>query len=303
MKIQLKTREGKVLYKLEKSELFPSYRAVLVEAISLGTDLTGLYVVNEEINNVDWKGACSSSFSFKKCSMRRNKFIDGTYDFLGIGSSDLTGATFKTCKIKSLHCDGSNLRHTFIRNSSWHSSFLIRCELTNASFYNCDLTNIGFHTANLSETIFNKCRLDNSSFIHPQPNSGWMNNTTFLSCSFKECSMEYVKDISQLFFWDSNLRDIYFDFGNEERFTEIENENSKVVYAIDSDVVWWKPPSWEDKEKGIFRGTLKEFTEEVRNEFSLTDLDPSGMDYEIEEELLHVCKYLASWKNNEAFSK
>jgi hypothetical protein len=75
MKIQLKTRENKVLYELEKSELFPSYRSVLVEAISVGIDLTGLRAVNEEINNVDWKGASSSSFSFENCSMKKNKFI------------------------------------------------------------------------------------------------------------------------------------------------------------------------------------------------------------------------------------
>ena len=303
MKIQLKTREEKVLYEWEKSKVFPNYRAVLVEAISLGIDLTGLRAVNEEINNVDWKGARSNSFSFENCSMKKNKFIDCTYDFLGITSSDLAGSIFKTCKIKCLHCTESNLSHTNISNSTWHSSFLIECKLAYASFYNCDLTHIGFHTTDLSETIFKKCRLDNSSFVHTQPNSAWMSNTTFLSCSFKECSMEYVKDISQLFFWDSNIRDIYFDFSKRERFTEIENENSKVVYAIDSDVVWWKPSSWKNRGKDIFRGTLKEFTEEVRNEFPLTDLDSSGMDYEIEEELFHVCKYLESWKSNEAFSK
>lgn len=303
MKIQLKTRENKVLYELEKSELFPSYRSVLVEAISVGIDLTGLRAVNEEINNVDWKGASSSSFSFENCSMKKNKFIDCTYDFLGITSSDLAGSIFKNCKIKSLYCAESNLSHTNIRNSTWHSSFLIECELAYASFYNCDLTHIGFHTTDLLKTIFNKCRLDNSSFVHPQPNSGWMNNTTFLSCSFKECSMEYVKDISKLFFWYSNLHDIYFDFTKRERFTEIENENSRVLYAIDSDVVWWKLPSWKNKEQGIFRGTSKEFIEEVRNEFPRTGLDPLRMDYEIEEELFHVCKYLESWKSKEAFSE
>ena len=68
-------------------------------------------------------------------------------------------------------------------------------------------------------------------------------------------------------------------------------------------MVWWKPYSWKDNKKGIFRGSLKELTEEVRNEFSTTGLDPLSRDYEIEEELLHVCKYLESWKNNEAFSE
>ena len=200
MKIQLKTREEKVLYELEKSELFPNYRSVLVEAIALGIDLTDLYVVNEEINNVDWKGVLSNSLNFEKCSMKNNEFINGTYEFLGIGSSDLTSSTFKTCKITSLHLDGSNLSHTKIRNSSWHSSFLIGCEFTNASFYNCDLPNIGFHTTNLSETIFNKCCLDNSSFVYPKPYSSWMENTYFISCSFHECHMLYLKNISQLFF-------------------------------------------------------------------------------------------------------
>lgn len=115
--------------------------------------------------------------------------------------------------------------------------------------------------------------------------------------------MKSIKEISQLFFWDSNLRDIHSEFGKKERFTEIENERSTVIYAIDSNVVWWKPYSWEDNEKGIFRGTLKEFTEEVRNGFPTTDLYPKNADYEIEEELLHVCNYLESWRNNKAFSE
>lgn len=298
MKIQLRTREGNVLYEQEKSELFPNYRSVLVEAIGLGIDLTDLYVKGEEINDVVWKGVNLSSVFFEECSMKKNEFIENTIEWLGMGFSDLIGSKFKNCKIESLHISDSNVSHTSIRNSSWHSSFLIGCEFTNASFYNCDLPYIGFHTTNLSEAIFNKCCLDNSSFVHAKPDSGWMKNTYFISCSFKGCSMEYIKDISQLFFWDSNLRDIYFEFGKRERFTEIENENSKVIYAIDSDVVWWKPYSWEDNEKGIFRGTLKEFTEEVRNEFPTTDLDPLRAHYEIEEELLHVCKYLESWNNN-----
>lgn len=42
MKIQLLTQEKKVLYELEQSDLFPDYRSVLQEVITLKIDLTYL---------------------------------------------------------------------------------------------------------------------------------------------------------------------------------------------------------------------------------------------------------------------
>lgn len=108
-----------------------------------------------------------------------------------------------------------------------------------------------------------------------------------------ECGMDYVVDISLLYFWDTNLYDI--QFRNKERFTEVINKQSKVIYAIDSDVVWWKPYSWNNEEMRLFRGSLKEFRKEVENGFPTTDLYPDMDDYEIEAELLKVIRYLEQW--------
>lgn len=46
-------------------------------------------------------------------------------------------------------------------------------------------------------------------------------------------------------------------FKNYEKFTDVENTHSKVIYAIDSDTAWWKPYVWSNNVKKIFRGTLE----------------------------------------------
>ena len=59
--------------------------------------------------------------------------------------------------------------------------------------------------------------------------------------------MRYVDNISLLYFWDTNIRNIQFK--DNERFTDVENTHSKVLYAIDSDTVWWKPYVWSNDAK------------------------------------------------------
>lgn len=119
-----------------------------------------------------------------------------------------------------------------------------------------------------------------------------MKDVYFIKCSIVGCDMSLVDDISTLFFWDTNIRDIKFK--NEERFTIVTNTHSKVIYAIDSDTIWWKPYSSNNNKMKIFRGNLDSFCYEVQNGFPTTDLHPKMDDFEIERELLLVCRYLRS---------
>lgn len=69
------------------------------------------------------------------------------------------------------------------------------------------------------------------------------------------CDMSYIKDLSQLYFWGTNINQI--DFAKQERFSIIENDNSKIIYAIDSAVIWWKHSNRTDIHP--FRHSIKEF--------------------------------------------
>lgn len=293
--IQLITGDNKIIYELEKSELFPDYRSVLVEAIVLNLNLKGLLVASKQIDNVVWKGVDMSGIRFENCSMKRNEFVECFGKIVSFHTCDLTSLKIKKSNIEDLYIIDSNLFRLSFRNSFAYNIYMLNCDCRNSSFYKSDIEYAGFHTTNISETVFNKCCLDKASFIHVKPNEEWMKDTVFIECSFEGCEMEYVDDISLLYFWDSNIRDIRFK--NDERFTEVVNENSKVIYAIDSDVVWWMPYSWSEDENRLFRGTLKEFQEEVRNGFPTTGLFPSMDDNVVEDELLKVSKFLELWNN------
>lgn len=104
--------------------------------------------------------------------------------------------------------------------------------------------------------------------------------------------MRNVDDISLLYFQETNTRNIQLK--TYERFTDVENTHSKVIYAIDSDSDWWKPNVWSNDAKKVFRGTLEQFYNEVENSFLTTDLHPEVDDLEIRRELLLVCQYLKS---------
>lgn len=74
--IQLITSDNKIIYELEKSELFPDYRSVLMEAISYHIDLAGLLVESENIDNIVWEGINMCNITFRNCSMKRNEFVE-----------------------------------------------------------------------------------------------------------------------------------------------------------------------------------------------------------------------------------
>ncbi len=293
--IQLITDDNKIIYELEKSELFPDYRSVLKEAIALNINLKGLVVKSELIDNVVWRGIDMSLVSFEDCSMKRNEFIECFGKIVGFHACDLTSLKIKKSNIEDLSLVDCNLFRLSFRNSVAYNIHMLNCNCGKSSFYKSDIKHTGFHTTNISETIFNKCCIDKSNFVHVKPNKEWMKDTVFFECSFEGCKMEDVDDISLLYFWDSDVREI--EFKNEERFTEVVNDNSKVIYAIDSDVVWWKPYSWNEDETWLFRGTLKEFQEEVKSGFPTTGLFPKMDDYEVENELLKVSKFLELWNN------
>ncbi|MDX9883731.1 MAG: pentapeptide repeat-containing protein [Prolixibacteraceae bacterium] len=296
MKIQLLTQEKKVLYELDQSGLFPDYRSVLCEAIALKIDLTGLVVDSEQLDEVIWRGTEMKSVLFRNCSLKKNEFIDCNISGLYIGNSDFSSSKFKKSALNDFHILNSDFSKTRFKDCSMWNHFFLDCNFNKAAFYNCKVDDISFNSTNLPGTFFYNCRINNGHFVHSDTNTGWLKETGFVGCNLSECQIDSVVDISGMYFWETNVQDI--QMMEEECFTEVVNKNSKVLYAIYSDVVWWKPYSWADDEKRIFRGSLEEFSNEVRTGFPTTGLYPEMGDYEIEEELLRVCRYLKSWEKD-----
>lgn len=293
MKIQLLNHQKKVLYELEKSELFPDYCSVLKEAIAYNVDLTGLLIESEYIDGVVWRGVNMKGITIKNCSMRGAKLLECYGDNLSFDSCDLSGLKVQKTKLNGVYISDSNLIGLSFRNSSSNNAFIDCSNCSKASFYESNIENTTFHTCNISDAVFDACNLDGTAFIHSEPSKLWIKDACFINCLKVGCDMSFVDDISLLYFWETNIRDIQYK--NEERFTEVENTHSKVIYAIDSDTVWWKPYSWSHNKVKIFRSNLDSFCNEVQNGFPITDLHPKMDDFEIEKELLLVCRYLKSW--------
>lgn len=297
MKIQLLTQQNKVLYEIEKSELFPDYRSVLIEAIAYNIDLRGLFIESECIDGIVWKGVNMNGVTIKNASMRRAKLIECYGKNINFDNCDLTGLKVKKSELNGLHVLDSNLTELSFINSCSKNSFIDESNCSKALFYESNIEATMFHTCNISETVFQSCCLDATDFIHFKPSRMWMRDTYLIDCSTVACKMNYVDDISLLYFWEINTSNIQFK--KNERFTNVENTHSKIIYAIDSDTVWWKPHVWNSDVKKIFRGTLEQFSNEVQNGFPTTDLYPEMDDFEIESELFRVCQYLKSWRQTE----
>lgn len=226
--------------------------------------------------------------------MQRTKLIECSGNNMNFDCCNLRALKVNKSTFNGLHILDSNLTELSFRNSCAENAFINESKCSKASFYQSNLEGTTFHTCNISETIFDTCRLHATDFIHFKPNKMWMMDTYFIDCSTVACNMNYVEDISLLYFWGTNIRNIQFKA--DERFTEVENMHSKVVYAIDSDTVWWKPYVWSNNPTKIFRGTLEQFNDEVQNNFPSTELYPEMDDFEIKSELLLVCQYLKSWR-------
>lgn len=296
MQIQLLTDKKQILYELEQSELFPDFRSVLREAIALNIDLTNLSIESEMIDEVIWKGNDLKGVFFNNCSMKKNEFIECNLKSVYISNCDCQSTKFKKTTIIDFDVMNTDSSMVSFKNCTLDNGLFLSCNLVKTNFYNSKTDHVSFNSTNLSEVFFKDCEITNGSFIHDKANTEWMINTYFVGCCLSEIEMRDVQDVSSLYFWETNVREI--KFMGDQQFTEVINDRSKVLYAVDSDVVWWKPYSWDDDERRIFRGTLKEFADEVRNEFPTTDLYPSMMDYEIENELLRVCLYLESWNRS-----
>ncbi len=293
--IQLLTRDNQIIYEVEKSDLFNDYCSVLKEAIALKVDLSNLYVNSECIDDVIWNGLNLKCASFINCSMQNNTFINCDVQGLSLDTCNLTKLKIRNSTIKDLHANNCNLYSLSVRNSFINNGFIIDCNCKKSLFFQNEIDNFSFHTCDISEAQFNKCELIEIRFIHDKQSADWINNTGFLYCSVVTCEMKYIDDISVLYFWETDVREI--NFKKDERFTEIINSNSRVLYAIDSDVVWWKPHLWENNDELIFRGTLQEFQQEIKKGFPTTDIYPKMDDAEIEDELLKVCVFLEQWQN------
>lgn len=293
--IQLLTIDNEIIYEIEKSELFQDYRSVLIEAIAYNIDLSNLYVNSECIDNVVWAGVNLKNAKFTNCSMKNNKFIDCNYHGVNFNACDLERLKIKNSTLRDFHIDNCNLSFLSIRQSYVINNFTIGCNCKSSLFFETEINNTRFDSCDLSKATFNKCHLSFVSFIHNTFSKEWIKDTSFLYCSFVECNLNYVDDISVLFLWQVNVLDIQFK--NNEKFTEIINPNSRVLYAIDSDVVWWKPAVYSEENPCIYRSTLEEFQYEVKNRFPTTAVFPEMDDFEIENELLNVCAYLETWQN------
>jgi uncharacterized protein YjbI with pentapeptide repeats len=295
MKIQLKTKADRVIYELEKSDMFPDYKSVLREAISYDIDLNNLYVKSENLEGLAFSNIKSKFLSFEDCFLKRIEFINCELGYIQFNNCFLSYSKYKKSNIKSLYFKDSDLKFSSFRNSVIEQLDLENIDISGSVFYRCLVQYISFQNSNLSDVLFNYCSIETMNLYHESPSVEWIKDAMFLNCNFSDCNMKEIDDISVLYFWDTPFNGIKFK--NEERFTKVINTYTRIDYAIDSDIVWWKPYSWNEDEKKIFRGTLQDLINEINNNFPTTDIFPYGDEIEEskENELRIACKYLTAW--------
>lgn len=302
--MQIIDTKGNILYSIEQSELFPDYRSVLLDAIANGIDLTNLSVENQNLQKIYFQGVNLCNASFKNCDMRGVEFINciaNDIDFdqcnligLKIKKSNFCNSGFNRSNISNASIGNSELNESWIKNSNLSNTNAISSNFISCAFYDCNLEsskfsqaqaeNISFHTCNLKKTVFERCSLMNANLIHTSSTFEWLQDVTFAFCNISDCDLSRLPNLSMLFINESNIHEAILD---HQTFTKIINKYTTVLYAIDSDTVWWDS----------FRGTFEEFRVEVETGFPQTNVD-IGVEIFIYSELSKVLVYLEQWKNH-----
>lgn len=290
--IQLLKEDRTVLYELQKSDLLPDYISVLKEALAYAINLDGLYIDSENIDGLVWRETNFNFVSFRNCSMKRNTFLECTGN-LQCFNCNLDHSKIKCSHFADVYFSDCELNQLSVRDSNWGNSFIIDSNLYNSIFWNNQFNTITFHTCNLSNVLYHQCTLGDSYFVYDKGEKDWYQNTSFIKCELHSCDMSYITDLSQLYFWETNILKI--DFATDQQFSIIKSEKSKIIYAIDSDIIWWKP--YSRFENHPFRHNVQEFLSEVNNNFPTTNIYSEMDDLDVKKELRAVCAYIQSCIN------
>lgn len=290
MDFVLKTKEGTTLFGIKKSEQCSNYSTVLQIALDNKVQLSGLNLVGKELDGIRWEDVSIDNFSFEECSLKNNHFNKCSGNGLDFKSCDLSHSIFNDLNVSDNYIIDCKIKAAKFIGMVKGFSHVIGCNFTETILENCILDEVCFHSCNLSEAKFRHCSLNESHFIHIDSMSSWATNLSFLECNLMKCSFKDINRISDLYFWKSNVWDAEFE--NDEEFVEVVNKYSRVLYAINSDVVWWKPlDHYHPDKEYIFKGSLAELDDEVDRGFPVSKLYPH-LEVFISNELDNLSSYL-----------
>ncbi|PHR86030.1 MAG: hypothetical protein COA80_19975 [Leeuwenhoekiella sp.] len=295
MLIQLKTREGTVLYEQEQSALFPDYRSVLVEAIATGVDLDNLYIRGRKLDNLVFKGVKIKGLTFSNCIVVNARFEDCELEAFHISYCDCSRLKIKNSKLEG-HWSNSIFNGSSLRGMVSNLLYIEYCKMADTHFKDCVFTHISFHSVDLIKAWFENSDFEIGYFLHKENTADWYTDMTLLHCKLGEVHFTSIQDLSKLFVWHTNLRDAFHDWSAPPEIVKVESNNSTVVYCADQDVLWWKQEDWFYEKHLIWRSTLQDFIDEVANEYPKTEILQTAMGVYIDDELELVSDYLKKVK-------
>ena len=259
MIIEIKSHDNRVLYSLEKSEMFPDYRSVLQEALAFGIDLTGLFVKDENIDNLEFMRFKINNVRFENCSMVNVQFIESEGESIRFSGCKLNRIKFKRSKIREVRFYDSEINDAHFIESDLPDLKLDECNLSDSEFLECRMNNTSFYHCHLPRAIFKHSSLQKGRFVHRTADDGWMQDVRFEFCEMEECDLERIKNLGILYINESDIDKALTKY---ENFTKLSTHRISILYAIKSDVVWlncYSNTSWDIS----FRGSFNEFKNEV----------------------------------------
>jgi uncharacterized protein YjbI with pentapeptide repeats len=289
--IEIKSYDNRILYSLEKSEMFPDYRSVLQEALAIGIDLTGLFVKNEIIDNLQFNRFKINNVRFENCSMVNVQFIESEGDSIRFSGCNLNRIKFKRSKISEIHFYKSEMNKAHFIKSNFPDLHLDECNLSSSEFHDCQINNSDFYDCSLTKTIFRHSSLQKARYANQSSDDGWMQDVRFEFCRMEECDLERIKNLGILHINESNID---YAFTNNANFTKLSTYKLSILYAIESDIVWMNDNS-DSLLNVLFRGSFTDFKKEVDAsypewyvQFFADDFSGDWID--------KACKYLEGWK-------
>jgi len=291
MIFEIKSLDNRILYSLEKSEMFPDYRSVLQEALAFGIDLTGLLVKDENIDNLQFNRFKINDVRFENCSMVNVQFIESEGDSIRFSGCNLNRIKFKRSKISEIHFYKSKMNKAHFIKSVFPDLHLDECNLSSSEFHECQINKSDFCNCNLPKTVFKHSSLQKARFAGRVSEDGWMQDVRFEFCEMEECDLERIKNLGILYINESNIDHA---FTNNANFTKLSTFKLSILYAIESDIVWMNDNS-DSLLNVSFRGSFTDFKKEVDASYPELYVQYFADDFP-GDWIDKACKYLEVWK-------
>jgi uncharacterized protein YjbI with pentapeptide repeats len=250
MHIDLKNKDGEILYSCKTVNEYRAVSQALSLAIMNHIPLPGLVVENENLDDLNFSRMNIHDANFKHCSLKRTNFEDVDANILWFNHCDLSRSSFNGSfsKVRDLCFNHSTLKKVVFRDFEFAELHFLNCDCSSAHFRDSSLK-LSFFGTNLENACFYNCNLRNAAFSGDFSIKNPIEDAAFWNCDVANAEF-YEHDMTQAWFFSTNIQEAK----TNHRFYNLYIDDNSITIERESGIIWFDG----------FRGTLPEFEDHIK---------------------------------------